>query len=48
MALTEEDLQIIPENGIDPENPGEYAALLNDLQGNILRGHGREDRKSVV
>lgn len=42
MALTEEDLQIIPENGIDPENPGEYAALLNDLQGNILRGHGRD------
>jgi Dyp-type peroxidase family len=42
MALTEEDLQTVPENGIDPENPGKYAALLKDLQGNILRGHGRD------
>ncbi|HEY9803421.1 MAG TPA: Dyp-type peroxidase [Leptolyngbyaceae cyanobacterium] len=42
MALTEEDLQNIPENGIDPENPGIYETLLQDLQGNILNGHGRD------
>lgn len=42
MALTEEDLQTLPEDGIDPENPGKYADLLNDLQGNILKGHGRD------
>jgi Dyp-type peroxidase family len=42
MALTEEDLQTLPENGIDPSNPGIYAQLLTDLQGNILKGHGRD------
>ncbi|MEA5469012.1 Dyp-type peroxidase [Spirulina sp. 06S082] len=42
MALTEEDLSVVLENGIDPENPGKYADLLEDLQGNILRGHGRD------
>ncbi|MFM6075293.1 MAG: peroxidase, partial [Dolichospermum sp.] len=45
-ALTEEDLQIVPKDdggdGIDPENPGQYADLLKDLQGNILKGHGRD------
>jgi Dyp-type peroxidase family len=42
MALTEEDLKKLPEDGIDPENPGKYQALLEDLQGNILKGHGRD------
>ncbi|EFA71897.1 Dyp-type peroxidase [Cylindrospermopsis raciborskii] len=42
MALTEKDLQELPEDGIDPENPGKYEVLLKELQGNILRGHGRD------
>lgn len=42
MALTEADLKQIPETGIDPQNPGKYQVLLKDLQGNILKGHGRE------
>ena len=42
MALTEEDLKNIPETGIDPENSGKYQGLLEDLQGNILKGHGRD------
>lgn len=42
MALTEEDLKNLPEEGIDPENPGIYKELLEDLQGNILKGHGRD------
>ncbi|MFW9257629.1 Dyp-type peroxidase [Nostoc sp. CALU 546] len=42
MALTAEDLKTIPEDGIDPENPGKYQALLEDLQGDILKGHGRD------
>lgn len=42
MALTDADLKNLPEEGIDPENPGKYQVLLEDLQGNILKGHGRE------
>ncbi|WP_413171859.1 Dyp-type peroxidase [Anabaena azotica] len=42
MALTEEDLKKLPEDGLDPENPGKYQTLLEDLQGNILKGHGRD------
>ncbi|MEM7759167.1 MAG: Dyp-type peroxidase [Cyanobacteria bacterium P01_A01_bin.40] len=42
MALTEADLKEIPEAGIDPNNAGKYQVLLADLQGNILKGHGRE------
>ncbi len=42
MTLTTADLKNLPETGIDPENPGKYQALLADLQGNILKGHGRE------
>lgn len=42
MTLTDADLKNLPENGIDPENPGKYEVLLEDLQGNILKGHGRE------
>lgn len=42
MALTEEDLKNVPPEGIDPENPGKYQGLLEDLQGNILKGHGRD------
>lgn len=43
MALTEEDLQTLPDGGIDPINPGKYETLLADLQGNILKGHGRDN-----
>lgn len=42
MPLKPEDLSNIPETGIDPENPGKYQGLLEDLQGNILKGHGRD------
>ena len=42
MALTEADLKNIPPTGIDPENAGKYQGLLEDLQGNILKGHGRD------
>ena len=42
MTLTEADLKNLPETGIDPVNPGKYQGLLEDLQGNILKGHGRE------
>ena len=42
MALTEDDLKNLPPEGIDPENPGKYANLLKNLQGNILKGHGRD------
>ncbi|WP_254563384.1 Dyp-type peroxidase domain-containing protein [Oscillatoria sp. HE19RPO] len=44
MTLTQEDLEGLPGNGagIDPDNPGEYAELLEDLQGNILNSHGRD------
>ena len=43
MALTDQDLQELPEDGggIDPSNPGKYKTLLEDLQGNIIKGHGR-------
>ncbi|MBD2578385.1 Dyp-type peroxidase [Oscillatoria sp. FACHB-1406] len=43
MSLTEEDLRALPGDGegIDPDNPGKYAPLLEDLQGNILNSHGR-------
>lgn len=42
MALTEDDLQTLLEEGIDTSNPGIYEELLLDLQGNILKGHGRD------
>lgn len=42
MPLAESDLNSIIPDGIDPENPGIYADLLSDLQGNILKGHGRD------
>lgn len=42
MTLTEQDLKNLPETGIDPENPGKYEGLIADLQGNILKGHGRD------
>lgn len=42
MALTEAQLNEIIPDGIDPANPGIYADLLNDLQGNILKAHGRD------
>ncbi|MDJ0554259.1 MAG: Dyp-type peroxidase [Microcoleaceae cyanobacterium MO_207.B10] len=41
MALTEQDLTTVHEYGIDPEDD-KYKALLTDLQGNILKGHGRD------
>lgn len=41
--MTLEDvLNNIPEEGIDAENPGKYQTLLQDLQGGILEGHGRD------
>ena len=40
MALTDADLKNL--EGIDAENPDKYKKLLGDLQGNILKGHGRE------
>lgn len=42
MALTNDDLSVIIPDGIDPDNPEIYADLLNDLQGNILKSHGRD------
>ncbi|MEM6611216.1 MAG: Dyp-type peroxidase [Cyanobacteria bacterium P01_C01_bin.72] len=42
MTLNEAELKNLPPTGIDPENPGKYQTLLSDLQGNILKGHGRE------
>ncbi|MGK7897348.1 MAG: Dyp-type peroxidase [Xenococcus sp. (in: cyanobacteria)] len=42
MTLTEADLKNIPPTGIDPDNAGKYQGLLEDLQGNILKGHGRD------
>lgn len=44
MTLTDKDLQSLPGNGegIDPDNPGKYKELLEDLQGNILNSHGRD------
>ncbi|MGD1911502.1 MAG: Dyp-type peroxidase [Rivularia sp. (in: cyanobacteria)] len=42
MALTEADLKNLPKDGIDAEDPGKYETLLKDLQGNILKSHGRE------
>ncbi|WP_013334260.1 Dyp-type peroxidase [Gloeothece verrucosa] len=42
MALTEDNLNEVLEDGIDTENPGIYQVLLEDLQGNILKGHGRD------
>jgi Dyp-type peroxidase family len=42
MSLTLEDLNVLPEEGIDGLNPGRYAQLLSDLQGNIIKSHGRD------
>jgi Dyp-type peroxidase family len=42
MSLTRADLTRIPEEGIDGLNPGVYAGLLADLQGNIIKSHGRD------
>ncbi|MEQ9483474.1 MAG: Dyp-type peroxidase [Coleofasciculus sp. F4-SAH-05] len=41
MALTDQDLTTVHEYGIDPADE-KYKTLLTDLQGNILKGHGRE------
>ncbi len=40
MALTDAELNSL--DGIDLDNPGIYRPLLEDLQGNILKGHGRD------
>ena len=42
MTLTQKDLKNLLEDGIDPQNPCHYKILLADLQGNILKGHGRD------
>jgi Dyp-type peroxidase family len=40
-AITADILAKTLDEGIDPANPGVYKTLLQDLQGNILKGHGR-------
>jgi Dyp-type peroxidase family len=42
MPLSPEDLDCLPEEGIDGLNPGKYADLLEDLQGNIIKANGRD------
>lgn len=42
MPLTRADLTCLPEEGIDGLDPGIYAELLADLQGNIIKSHGRD------
>lgn len=42
MPLSPEDLDYLPEEGIDGLNPGKYADLLDDLQGNIIKANGRD------
>ncbi len=44
MSLTTEDLHNLPNygEGLDPDCPGKYIDLLEDLQGNILNSHGRD------
>jgi len=44
MPLTDHDLATLPGNGngLDGLNPGPYADLLADVQGNILKSHGRD------
>lgn len=42
MSLTQEDLRILPPGGIDGAKPGRFETLLQDLQGNIIKSHGRE------
>lgn len=42
MPLALEDLSVLPQEGIDGLNPGRYANLLADLQGNIIKSNGRD------
>lgn len=42
MSLNQDNLNVLPEEGIDGLNPGPYANLLADLQGNIIKSHGRD------
>lgn len=42
MPLSRADLNRLPEEGIDGFNPGVYASLLSDVQGNIIKSHGRD------
>jgi Dyp-type peroxidase family len=42
MVLAKEDLSAVMDLGLDGQNPGPYAQLLSDLQGNIIKSHGRE------
>jgi len=41
MPLSDQDLATLPADGIDGHQPGPYADLLADVQGNILKSHGR-------
>ncbi|MBT9099721.1 Dyp-type peroxidase [Methylovulum psychrotolerans] len=40
--LTDDILSTTLETGIDPGNPDIFKIFLDDLQGNILKGHGRD------
>lgn len=42
MPLSDHDLATLPAAGIDGQQPGPYADLLADVQGNILKSHGRD------
>lgn len=42
MTLAKEELGAVLDLGLDGQNPGPYAELLADLQGNIIKSHGRE------
>ena len=41
MSLSPVDVHSLSESGIDGRDPGKYAALLDDLQGNIIKANGR-------
>ncbi|MDJ0673878.1 MAG: Dyp-type peroxidase [Calothrix sp. MO_167.B42] len=42
MALTDQELNRLANEGIDLNNLGKYKTFLEDLQGNIIKAHGRD------